>query len=118
MFLLSGVNESLKHNPDLGDVGVQCLFQTWGGFLPPKKMDIMREFSVSLGRTCGSSPQLFLRREVMNVRGSENTGHSGPKLNTDLRTMSLCLNVSWLPEWLLSQPTFQWLNQATGSEAK
>ena len=54
----------------------------------------------------------------MNVRGSENTGHSGLKLNTDLRTMSLCLNASWLPEWLLSQPTFQWLCQATGSEAK
>ena len=96
MFLLSGANESLKHNADLGNVGVQCLFPTWGGFLPPKKMDFVREFSVSLGITCDSYPKLFMRREVMNARGSENIGHSGPKLNTNLRTMSLCLNAGFL----------------------
>lgn len=68
------------------------LLKNRGGFLPPKQMDFEPELSVSLGRTCGSSPRLFLRREVMSVWGAENTSSSGPKLNTNLKTMSLCLN--------------------------
>lgn len=103
-----------------GDVGVQwniCSFRPGGGFCLPK-MDIMREFSVSLGRTCGSSPQLFLRRgsdecsRIWKHRSLWTQTKYRPQNNEPL---SEC---TWLPEWLLSQPTFQWLNQATGSEPK
>ena len=47
--------------------GLSLFYRTGHAFLPPKQIDFEPEFGVSVGRTCGSSPQLFLRREVMCV---------------------------------------------------
>ena len=79
-----------------GSSDLSLYYRTGHVFCLPKQMDFEPEFTVLVGRTCGSSSQLFLRRELMCVWGAENTGHTGPKLNTNLKTMSLCLNAGLL----------------------
>lgn len=50
-----------------GSSGLSPSYRTEHAFFPPKQMGFEPESSVSVDRTCGSSPRLFLRREVMCV---------------------------------------------------
>lgn len=70
LFLLGGQMYYLKPMQILrkqGFIMFQSLLQNWACIFPPKQMGFESESSVSVDRTCGSSPWLFLRREVICV---------------------------------------------------